>query len=347
MAYDFPAAPPNRGTAIWRWVSFLLVLLLLLLVVYLAAIGFVGSGQLVEPASPSRDCRTPALAYGWTYEVINYAASEDLALENAADLTDCDLPNPVAGSALVSADGVGLAGWYIPAGSQIGESGPTVILVHDYGMNKSSMLETAALLHDDYNLVLFDLRNHGQSDASATTGGLLERLDVRAVVDWLTERKEPSAIGILGVSMGGAAAINAAPADQRVAALALDSTHATLANTVQARIEQQGFPLGLPAAWAVLFGGLIRTGQDMSSADPIQVAERYGDRPLLVIAAGNDALVGRDDADGIATAAREGGSEVDEETCPDAPHDASVEVCPDDYRDWVLGFFGSALQTSP
>lgn len=333
----------DRGSAIWRWVSFGLVALLLVLLVYLGYVGYAGSAQAVEPPAPSHDCRTPSLAYGWTYEIINYDVGSDLALESEADLTDCQLPRSPARGELVTSDGIRLAGWYIPAASGIGAAGPTIVLAHGYGQNKSSMLGAAALLHDDYNLVLFDFRNHGQSQASPTTVGLLERLDLRAVVDWLEARKQPSAIGVLGVSMGGAAAVNEAAADGRVAALVLDSTHGTLANAIQARLERQGYPLALPGAWAILFGGLVRTGQDMSSADPVQVAERYGDRPLLVIAGGRDDTLGSHDAEEIAAAGREGGAQVELETCPDAGHAASIEVCADAYRDWVLGFFAGAL----
>ena len=345
MPYELPdEAPAARGTAIWRWVSFALAALLLIVVLYLGYVGFAGSAQLVDPESPSRDCRTPSLTFGWTYEVINYDPAGDLALESAGDLTTCPQPLPAAGDELVASDGVRLAGWYVPAGTGIGAGGPTIVLAHGHGMNKSAMLEVAALLHDDYNLVLFDFRNHGQSQPSATTVGLLERLDLRAVIDWLEARKQPSSIGVLGVSMGGAAAINEAVADDRVTALVLDSTHGTLANAIAARLDRQGYPLSLPGAWAVLFGGLVRTGQDMSSADPVQVAERYGDRPLLVISAGRDDSLGHDDAQEIAAAARAGGSAVELETCADAGHAASLEVCADDYRNWVLGFFGSALE---
>lgn len=337
----------GRGSVIWRWVSLALVVLLVLLLAYLAYVGYAGSGQAVDPPAPSRDCRTPSIAFGWTYEVVNYDPASDVAIESEADPTDCRQPRAPAGDDLVSSDGVRLAGWYIPAGSGIDDAGPTIVLAHDYGMNKSSMLDVAALLHDDYNLLLFDFRNHGQSEASPTTIGLLERLDVRAVVDWLEARKRPSSIGLLGVSMGGSAAVNEAAADDRIAALALDSTHGTLANAIQARLERKGYPLALPGAWAILFGGLIRTGQDMSSADPVQVAARYGERPMLVIAAGRDATLGSHDAQEIAAAGREGGAQVELQTCPEATHAASVDACPDAYRGWVLGFFADALSPSP
>ena len=55
-------------------------MLLVVLVAYLAYVGYAGSEQAVEPPSPSHDCRTPAIAFGWTYEAINYDAGSDLRL---------------------------------------------------------------------------------------------------------------------------------------------------------------------------------------------------------------------------------------------------------------------------
>jgi len=345
VPYELPEETrTDRRRMIWRWVSIGLVVLLVALLAYLAYIGYAGSGQAVEPPSPSRDCRTPAMRFGWTYEVINYDPGSDLALRNLPDPTDCQVRPAPAGDALVTSDEIRLAGWYIPAASGIGADGPTIVLAHGYSGNKSTMLDTAAILHDRYNLVLFDFRNHGQSQDTNTTVGLLERLDVRAVIDWLEARKHPATIGVLGVSMGGAAAINEAVVDSRVDALVLDSTHATLANAIQARLEQQGYPLSLPAAWSILFGGLVRTGQDMTAADPVQVAERYGaGRPLLVIGAGKDRAIGSHDTQEIADAALAGGADVQLHVCPDAGHAESISACPDDYRSWVLGFFDSAL----
>ena len=110
-----------------------------------------------------------------------------------------------------------------------------------------------------------------------------------------------------GVSMGGAAAINEAASDSRVNAVILDSTHATLANALQARLDRDGYPLSLPGAWSILLGGLLRTGEDMSSADPVQAIARYRERPVLIIAAGSDRAIGPNDAADLLAAAREAG----------------------------------------
>ena len=346
MAFELPEAPQQaRRTQLFRWVSLAIVILLVALLLYLALLGFAGSGELIKPPHPSADCRTPSSAYGWDYQAVNYDRASDDALASNADRSDCSSTPVPAGGALTAPDGVRLAAWYLPAGTGATASGPTVILAHDYGANKSVMLDWAGALHDDYNLVLFDFRNHGQSGAAATTAGVDEQGDLRSVVDWLVSAKGPDAIALLGVGMGGAAAANEAAGDDRIDALILDSTHATLANALQARLERAGYPASLPAAWSILLGGLLRTGEDMSAVDPVQAVERYGDggRQLLIVAAGQDRAVGTHDAQDLLMAAREGGAQAELQTCAAAAHDDSLDTCGDDYRGWVLGFLGRAL----
>ena len=346
MAFELPEEPQEaRRARLFRWVSLAIVLLLIAVLVYFAALGFVGSGQLVQPPNPSADCRTPASAFGWDYVAVNYDRATDDALDANANRYACTTTPAPAGTALTSSDGTHLAAWYVPAGRGLGTSAPTVILAHDYGANKSVMLDWAVPLHDDFNLVLFDFRNHGQSGAALTTAGVDEQHDLRAVVDWLATTKQPREIAVLGVGMGGAAAANEAASDSRVSALVLDSTHATLANAIQARLERAGYPIALPAAWSILLGGLIRTGDDMSAADPVQAVARYGanGRPLLIVEAGRDRAVGSHDAEDLLMSAREAGGEAEIQNCPSAAHDAAVATCADDYAGWVLGFLGRSL----
>jgi pimeloyl-ACP methyl ester carboxylesterase len=349
VPFELPEDPRTaRRTAIWRWVSFALVALLVALVAYLVYVGFVGSGQVVEPPGASTDCRTPRVAYAWAYEAINYDLAADDAVAGYEDPSRCPEQGEAAGGALQTSDGMAIAGWYIPAGDGAGPSAATVILAHGHGSNKSAMLPWAEVLHEDYNLVLFDFRNHGQSEDAQTTVGLTEQRDLDAVLDWLVAAKGPEQVAVLGVSMGGAAAVNEAVRDGRVAALVLDATHATLANALQARLERAGYPLGLPAAWSVLMGGLVRTGQDMSAGDPVQAIERYGEggRPVLIIGGGRDDAIGRSDAADLLAAAQAGGAAAELQVCDAAGHAGSVSACPDEYREWVLGFLSRSLSPS-
>lgn len=344
MPFEPPEDPrARRRSAITRWVSFALVAILVALLAYLGTVGFGGSDQLANPPSPSTDCRTPAIAHGWVYEAVNYDAADDANLADLPDPGRCPARKPDAGNALRTTDDIRIAAWYIPAGDGSPATGATVVLAHGYGANKSSMLDVAEVLHDRYNLLLFDFRNHGQSSGEQTTQGLLEKNDLVAVIGWLERVKKPERLAVLGVSMGGASALNEAVTDQDVDALILDSTHATLANAVQARLERQGYPLSLPGAWAILLGGLIRTGQDMSAVDPAQLVRLF-DRPLLIIVGSDDDAIGRGDGQELVAAARDGRSPSAElKVCEGANHGQAIETCRADYRSWVLGFLERSL----
>lgn len=318
-----------------------MALSLVALVGYLAFIGYDGS-QAFAAHERSGDCRTPASAFGWAYEAINYDLASDQQLDAFPDRTDCPGPGEAAGADLTASDGIRIAGWYIPAGS--GSAGaPTVVLAHDNGMSKSDMLRWAEPLHADYGLVLFDFRNHGQSSGDLTTLGVREVRDLQAIVDWLDRTKSPSSIAVLGVSMGGATAIDEAVHDERVAAVILDSTHATLVSALQTQLESKGLPLALPGAWAILLGGLLRAGEDLSLADPVQAIEQIGNRPVLIVDAGDDDAVGPTDADELKRAAPDKGARVEVKTCPKAKHGGSVETCSSEYAGWVLGFLERSL----
>jgi len=342
-----PFSPPEdpslaRRARLTRWLGSVLALVLLGLVIYLGYVGYVGSEQLTGAPNPAKDCRTPA-SLGWTYQAINYDHKSDAALLALGDTKLCPHQGVVAGSALTASDGTRIAGWYIPAAARIGPTGPTVILSHGWRGNKSTMLDYAVLLHPGYNLVLFDFRDSGQSSGTVTTQGALEQHDLLAVINWLERTHHPARLGLLGVSMGGATSVNVAASDERVNAVVLDSTQATLAGAVEARLKQQGYPLAVPGAWSILLGGLIRTGQDMSAVDPQQAIARIGARPVLIIEGGADTSIGSNDGARLLEAARTAGVNAQLQVCATATHAASLKTCGPAYRGWVLGFLERSL----
>ena len=345
MPYEFPQDPSTaRRTRLTRWVTFAFAALLVALVAYLGYVGYEGSRQLADPPDPSRDCRTPA-ALGWSYEAIGYDIATDATLQSEPDPKECSRQGAEATGDVTVGD-VHLAGWYIAAASGAGPTAPTVVLAHGWRANKSTMLDRAALLHDNYNLLLFDFRNHGQSSDAPTTQGVRERGDLRAMLDWLEATKDPGAIAVLGVSMGGATALAEAGSDDRVDAVIAESTHASLAHAAQARLEVSGYPLSLPGSWSILLGTLVRTGVDVSLVDPAQTIARLDERPVLIITGGADNSIGPDDPETMRAAAEEAGSPVELEICADAGHAEANETCPEDYLGWVLGFLGRAMAPS-
>ena len=112
-------------------------------------------------------------------------------------------------------NGAELYGWWIPSAPHA----PTLILIHGWGRNLSRMLPYIRALHTlGYNLLAFDARNHGNSSpfSHPTVGTFSE--DALAAVDFISRSSPVSEceFGIVGLSIGGGAAINAASADKRI-----------------------------------------------------------------------------------------------------------------------------------
>jgi len=176
-----------------------------------------GSAEYLAGTPEHIGCDTPLHRFGWAYETINYDIADDEALLVASpDPNNCTKPTSTAGGEVVSSDGVHIAGWYIPAEGSIGAEGPTIVIVHGGRTNKSGVLDYAPAFHEDYNLLLPDLRNSGRSGGTESTSGLREQLDLRAMLDWLERTKHPTWIAVMGNSNGAATALAEGLGDERV-----------------------------------------------------------------------------------------------------------------------------------
>lgn len=92
----------------------------------------------------------------------------------------------------------------------------TLLLCHGYQCCKELMTGYIHLF-PTYNALIFDFRAHGQSEGIITTAGCHEYKDVLAAVNWFKKNKPQLSkipLVILGVSMGGAAALKATEFDQ-------------------------------------------------------------------------------------------------------------------------------------
>lgn len=149
-------------------------------------------------------------------------------------------------AAVRTRDGLTLAGWFIPAAG----SDRAVVLVHGHTACRSCefgdrFVEFAAQLPAaGFNVLMIDMRAHGDSEHSRFTLADKERWDVEAAVRWLRERGFEK-IGVLGVSLGGAASVRAAvdPDGEPIRALVLDSSFGSVRELVEDRFpEASGLP---------------------------------------------------------------------------------------------------------
>jgi pimeloyl-ACP methyl ester carboxylesterase len=313
---------------------------------YLLYAGARGSDGLMHPER-SVNCETPRQAFGWAYEAINYDPADDATLAATnPDPKHCSSQGSSAGTEVVSRDGVPIAGWYIPADS-LAPSGPTILIVHGWSGNKSSMLPLAGPLHDEFNIAFIDLRDSGRSGITDVTMGVREQFDVEAMVDWLERTKHPSWIGAIGNSMGGATVLAAAASDQRLRAVLLESTHASAVTSGGNVIENdRGFP-AQPTGWATITAVSMRIGADVAAVDPARTIGQMGSRPVLLIHGTADRTdPPAQSAEVNLRAAREAGVTATLAYCRGGTHGASLEMCPAEWTSWARAFFEEASRAA-
>jgi len=78
------------------------------------------------------------------------------------------------------------------------------IILHGVTSNHKALMDIAYMYSEmDYNVLLWDSRNHGDSEGENISYGYYEKYDLKAVVDWMrNEYGEKIKIGMHGVSMG-------------------------------------------------------------------------------------------------------------------------------------------------
>lgn len=220
-------------------------------------------------------------------------------------------------------DGVRLSGWFVPAADPARRKGATVILVHGWPWNRLGnaaedilasfsasapvdLLRLAYGLHQDgFHLLMFDLRNHGESAAvPPVTFGQQEVQDLLGALAYVENRPETDSqrLAVLGFSMGANTLLYALPlAAQIKAAVAVQPVTISLFARRFA-LDMLG-PLGLVvlplAAWLYRLAG----GPPLDTIRPLSAASQAaGETPVLFIQGKGDRWGSAEDVARIAAA---------------------------------------------
>ena len=115
-----------------------------------------------------------------------------------------------------TSDGLTLKGWFVPAVDRPARA--SIIVLHGWCGSKEWTREIIRLVvTHGYNAIAFDSRAHGASGGQYCTYGVREKDDVSAVLEEAQKRfGNIGPVGVLGISFGGAVAIQALAADKRL-----------------------------------------------------------------------------------------------------------------------------------
>ncbi len=150
---------------------------------------------------------------------------------------------PVDTVTLKTHDGILIEAWYGKTDS--GRKG-TVLLFHGIASNKGMLLaEAEEFRNQGYDVMLTDLRAHGNSGGNTTTIGVREAEEVKLSYDYVVQKGEKN-IFIFGSSMGAVVVVKAiGDYELKPAGAILEMPFASLQSHLQARARALGFG-GLP-----------------------------------------------------------------------------------------------------
>ena len=179
-------------------------------------------------------------------------------------------------------DGIRISGWFVPASTP---SDKVVIVIHGGDVckrNTSVLLPAGMLANNGFNVLLIDLRNHGDSEVVGKRfTGVTEYRDALGAYDWLISRGyAPESIGIMGVSMGAATSVNAFGKEPNIAALWSDSSFASLPIVLDDQLVMNGLPAFMKNAVLTV---AKMDGFDLNAISPLEEIKNHANRPVTII----------------------------------------------------------------
>ena len=288
------------------------------------------------------------LAIGYAYVSYAMAAGVTTPDRSSSEEHPTDYGLPYADLAFAPRGGeweeLVLRGWLLDGGGP--GDGPTVIVVH--GLNSNRAGDNALALADrlldfDLNVLLFDLRGHGESDGEQVSAGYFEKWDVLGAYDYLVqEGAPPGSIGVLGFSMGGATALQAAALEPGIRAAVADSAFADVRDMIAQETARTTIfpkwmvPLFIPGMSVM---SSVLYGIDVGAIVPEDAASTL-DYPILVIHGDADSRIPPEQSVRIHASALSG-SEL--WLSPGSEHADTFFDAQDEYIERVEAYYGDRL----
>ncbi len=195
-----------------------------------------------------------------------------------------------------------LYAWWIPGAPDA----PTLILVHGWARNVGRMMPYIRALHPlGYNLLASDARNHGRSSGLKHPTVATFAEDVLAAVDFVlnSQRTRSTGLGVVGLSVGGGAAIDAAGWNSRIQSVVTVGAISHPVAVMRHEFRKRHVP-GFVASFLLAYMRL-RFGLDFDRIAPVNNI-RQAEADILLIHGEQDETIPLEQAQALAAAGRPG-----------------------------------------
>ena len=238
-----------------------------------------------------------------------------------------------------SQSGDTIHGWFVPGRNGEG----AIVLMHGVRASRLDMLERARFLAAaGYSLLLFDFQAHGESPGHHITFGYLESKDAQAAVAFLRTNAPGEKIGVVGVSLGGAATLLATPplnADAMVLEMVYPTIDQAVGDRLALRLGNWSRTLTPLLTWQLKLRSGI-TARDLRPIDHVNDLRM----PKLFIAGSKDMHTTIEESRELFSAASE---PKDLWVVNGAKHQDLHTFAKTEYEQRVLAFFAQKLKQAP
>ncbi len=180
-------------------------------------------------------------------------------------------------------NGRSLYAWWIPALEGVESANATLILVHGWKRNVGRMLTYIRHLYpSNFNMLAFDARHHGSSDPDEYSTMVKFAQDTVAAVDRVCQYPiDQQRIGLVGLSLGGAASIYAAKLEPRIAEVVTVGAPAHPGDIIHFDMKRRGIPY-FPLVWFMLRFFQYKIGLSMDEIAPENNINATGTHYLFI-----------------------------------------------------------------
>lgn len=239
---------------------------------------------------------------------------------------------------LTSADRTRIAATYRPGRAP---NSPAVLLLHGVRASRQANAANAEWISaQGYASLTVDFRGHGGSDLRPRTFGLDEAGDAQAAFRWLKRRQQGARVGIIGISLGGAASLLGEEGPIPADALVLQAVYPDIRHAIRNRIATVAGALPALLLEPLLsFQSLPRFGVKPSRLSPLNALRRYKG-PVLIIGGAEDRFTPVTETEAMFEAATGRKSLW---VVPGKDHTGACDLRDEEYRARILAFFADAL----
>lgn len=175
-----------------------------------------------------------------------------------------------------------ISGWYIEGKPEFGG----VLLLHSVRSSRLEMIARAKFLNSaGYTILLIDMQAHGETKGDLITFGHLESIDAKLAFSYLKDRVEGRPVGVVGVSLGGAAALLNEPL--RADAFVLEAVYSSIEKAVENRIAIRLGEFGRNLAPLLLWQIEPRLGISLEKLSPMSSISKVT-VPTMIISGTDD-----------------------------------------------------------